>query len=331
MQLEKIIMANKKLIYDLQTLSIKKDQKSIVQYLIKIIPHTVIAMIFSAIFITIFYYFYDSPEEILLKRENHQYAQQIFLFNKKLDNVEKILSNLAFRDDNIYRSIFDVDPIPDAIRQSGFGGSNRYENLEGYDNSKLIINVAKRIDKVTKEMYVQSKSYDKVIYLLNNKEKMLQSVPSIQPILNKQLTHIASYFGYRTDPVYGVRKHHDGIDFTAHTGTPIHATGNGVVVKAENSNGGYGNEIEIDHGFSYKSKYAHLSKILVTVGQKVKRGQIIGLVGNTGKSTGPHLHYEVRRNDVPINPINFFFMDLSPEEYDRMIELSSMPGGKSLD
>ena len=328
---EKRIMAQKKLIYDLETLSIKKDRKTVLQYLIKLIPHVVIAMIFSAIFITTFYYFYDSPEEILLKRENHQYAQQILLFNKKLDKVDKVLSNLAFRDDNIYRSIFDVDPIPDAVRQSGFGGSNRYEYLEGYDNSKLIINVAKRIDKVTKEMYVQSKSYDEVIHLLNNKEKMLQCVPSIQPILNKQLTRIASYFGYRIDPVYGVRKHHDGIDFTAHTGTPIHATGDGVVVKAENSHGGYGNEVEIDHGFSYKTKYAHMSKILVKVGQKVKRGQIIGLVGNTGKSTGPHLHYEVRRNNVPINPINFFFRDLSPEEYDRMIELSSMPGGKSLD
>ncbi len=324
-------MAHKKFVYDLETLSIKKDRKTILQYLIKLVPHTVIALIFSAIFISAFYYFYDSPEEILLKRENHQYAQQILIFNKKMDKIDKVLANLAFRDDNIYRSIFDVDPIPDAVRQSGFGGSNRYENLEGYDNSDLIINTAKRIDKATKKLYVQSKSYDEVIRLLNNKEKMLQSVPSIQPILNKELTRISSYFGYRIDPIYGVRKHHDGIDFTAHTGTPIHATGDGVVVKAENSHGGYGKTVEIDHGFSYKSKYAHMSKILVKVGQKVKRGQIIGLVGNTGKSTGPHLHYEVRKNNVPINPINFFFRDLSPEDYDRMIELSSMPGGKSLD
>ncbi len=324
-------MAHKKFIYDLETLSVKKDRKTFLQYLIKLVPHTVIAMIFSAIFISSFYYFYDSPEEILLKRENHQYAQQIMLFNKKMDKIDKVLANLAYRDDNIYRSIFDVDPIPDAVRQSGFGGSNRYENLEGYDNSDLIINTAKRIDKTIKELYVQSKSYDDVIRLLNNKEKMLQCVPSIQPILNKELTRIASYFGYRTDPVYGVRKHHDGIDFTAHTGTPIHATGDGVVVLAGNSHGGYGKEVEIDHGFSYKSKYAHMSKILVKEGQKIRRGQIIGLVGNTGKSTGPHLHYEVRKNNVPINPINFFFRDLSPGDYDRMIELSSMPGGKSLD
>jgi len=324
-------MAHKKFVYDLETLSVRKDKKNFLQHLITLIPHAVVAMIFSFIFIFTFYYFYDSPEEILLKRENRQYEQQLILFNKKMDKINKVLANLAFRDDNIYRSIFDVDPIPDAIRQSGFGGSNRYENLEGYDNSNLIINTAKRIDKVMKEIYVQSKSYDEVISLLNNKEKMLRCVPSIQPVLNKQLTRIASYFGYRTDPIYGVRKHHDGIDFTAHTGTPVYATGDGVVVKASNSHNGYGNEVEIDHGFSYKSKYAHLSKILVKEGQKVKRGHVIGLVGNTGKSTGPHLHYEVRKNNVPINPINFFFRDLSPDDYDKMIELSSMPGGKSLD
>lgn len=324
-------MARKKFVYDLDSLSIRKEKKTLLQYVVKLAPHIVISMIISAIFIFTFYYFYDSPEEYLLKRENHQYAQQIQIFSKKLDKVDKILADLSYRDDNIYRSIFDVAPIPSTIRQSGFGGNNRYENLDGFDNSQLIINVAQRTDKVLKELYIQSKSYDEVIDLLNNKEEMLRCSPSIQPILNKELTRISSYFGYRTDPVYGYKKHHDGIDFTAQTGTPIHATGDGIVTYVKRGNRGYGNNVEISHGFSLKSKYAHMTKILVKEGQKVKRGQVIGLVGSTGKSVGPHLHYEVRKNGVPINPINFFFQDLPTEDYDRMIELSSMPGGKSLD
>jgi len=322
---------SKPLIYDSKNLTVKQQKWSLSFFLKKALPVVLSALILSSIFIFTFYYFYDSPEEIILKNENAQYAKQIAIFNKKIDNIDKILSSLEYRDNNIYRTLLELDPIPDAIRENGIGGSNRYENLEGYDNSHLIIETVKRLDKISKELYIQSKSYDNIIAQSKQKEDMLKHIPSIQPILNKQLTRIASYFGWRKDPVYKVRKHHDGIDFTAPKGTPIHATGDGIVSLVKKSRRGYGNQIEINHGYGYTSKYAHMARFNVKLGQKVKRGEVIGFVGNTGKSTGPHVHYEVRKNNKPVNPINFFIQDLSPKEYDEMIERSAMAGGQSLD
>jgi len=317
--------------FDKDSLSLRKPKFSWSKFFLKIIPLITSSLILAAIFIIGFYYFYDSPEEIILKRENRLYKEQLTIFSKKLDLLQKTLKDLEYRDNNIYRTIFEAEPIPYAYRVSGTGGSNRYEHLEGYKYSDLVIDIAKKLDRIEKEIYVQSKSYDQIVNLAKRKEDILRHIPAIQPILNKQLRRISSYFGYRIDPVYKVRKHHDGIDFTAPIGTPVHATGDGIVTLVKHGNRGYGNQIEISHGYSYKTKYAHLSKILVKEGEHVKRGQVIGLVGNTGKSVGPHLHYEVRKNNVPINPINFFFLDMSPEEYDRMIELSAQPGGQSLD
>jgi murein DD-endopeptidase MepM/ murein hydrolase activator NlpD len=325
------MFGKKKLEFDSESLSLKRPKFSWSKFFLKFIPLATTSLIISAVFIFVFYYFYDSPEEIILKRENELYKEQLALFSSKLDKIDKILKDLEYRDNNIYRTIFEAEPIPSTIRESGTGGANKYEKLEGYKYSGLVIDIAKKLDKIEKEVYVQSKSYDEIVSMAKRKEDILRHIPAIQPILNKQLRRISSYFGYRIDPVYKIRKHHDGIDFTAPIGTPVHATGDGIVTLVKHSNRGYGNQIEISHGYSYKTKYAHLSKILVKEGDHVKRGQVIGLVGNTGKSVGQHLHYEVRKNNVPINPINFFFQDMSPEEYDRMIELSAQPGGQSLD
>ena len=235
------------------------------------------------------------------------------------------MDELENRDDNIYRVIFEAEPIPKSIRQAGIGGVDRYANLEGFAESKLLIETAKKLDKLKSEIYVQSKSFDEVFAMARNKEKMLASIPAIQPIRNIDMRRISSYFGYRIDPFYKVKKFHEGLDFSAPKGTPVHVTGDGRVVRVIRSNRGYGNEILVNHGFGYMTRYAHLSAFKVKKGQYVKRGQVIGLVGDTGKSTAPHLHYEVIKNHHPINPIDFFFNDLTPIEYSKMVELSKIP------
>jgi murein DD-endopeptidase MepM/ murein hydrolase activator NlpD len=271
------------------------------------------------------YNFLSSPREKVLQNEIEQYKLQYKILNDRLDRIQKVLADVQDRDDNIYRVIFEAEPIPSEVRKAGFGGVDRYEHLTGMANSDIIINTAKRLDQITSQLVVQSKSYDEVFKLAKEKEKMVASIPAIQPVDFHDLRRIGSLFGYRTDPFYKVTKFHEGIDFTAAIGTPIYATGDGIVSEAGYNNGGFGNKITISHGYSYETVYAHLSKIKVKAGQRVKRGEVIGFMGNTGKSTAPHLHYEVHKAGVPINPIYFFFNDITPAEYQAMIELSSKP------
>ena len=280
-------------------------------------------MIFAEIIIFLAYTFIDSPKEKLLKREIDQLVMQYEILNNRLDQTSIVLDDLQERDDNIYRVIFEAEPIPSAIRKAGFGGINRYKKLQGFDHSNLIIEITKQVDKISKQLYIQSKSFDDVFGMAKNKSEMLAAIPAIQPIANKNLTRVASGFGYRIDPVYKTKKMHAGMDFTAPRGTEIYTTGNGTVVRIKKSKRGYGNHVTIDHGYGYKTLYAHMNKIIVRRGQKVKRGEVIGYVGNTGKSLGPHLHYEVIKNGRKINPVNFYFNDLTPEEYEKMIELAS--------
>jgi len=282
--------------------------------------------VFAAVVLVLAFNFLESPKEKAQKREIEQMKLQFSILNDQLDRVTKVMSDLQDRDDNIYRVIFEAEPIPGSIREAGIGGVDRYDKLKGYKNSDLIIETEKKMDKILGELYIQSKSFDEVFDLAKNKERMLVSIPAIQPVSNKDLRRIGSYFGTRVDPFYKVRKFHEGMDFSAPIGTEVYATGNGAIEMAgHDDGGGYGNEIIIDHGYSYKTVYAHLSRIFVKPGQKVLRGQIIGYVGNTGKSTSPHLHYEVRKNGVPLNPIYFFFNDLSADQYQMMLDLSSRP------
>lgn len=288
--------------------------------------HLSTGVVFAAVVLILAYNFIDSPKERAQKREIEQMKLQFQLLNDQLDKVTKILDDLQDRDDNIYRVIFEAEPIPNAIRSAGIGGIDKYEAMKGYTNSDLMVETEKTMDRILSKLYVQSKSFDEVFTLAKNKEKMLASIPAIQPVSNKDLRRIGSYFGTRMDPFYKVRKFHEGMDFSAPVGTEIYATGNGVVtVAGRDVEGGYGNEIHIDHGFNYQTTYAHLSRIFVKPGQKILRGQIIGYVGNTGKSTSPHLHYEVRKNGIPLNPIYFFFNDITPEQFQMMLDLSSRP------
>jgi len=268
----------------------------------------------------------DSPKEKGLKRQINELSLNIELFNKQLDNIESVLGDMQQRDDNIYRTIFEAEPLKYSVREAGFGGSNLYKNLEKLENSKMVVQTARRLDILTRKVVVQSKSYDELLKMAINKEKMLACIPAIQPISNKDLERTASGWGYRIHPIYKIRRFHYGIDFTAPTGTEIYVTGDGVIKKIEKSKRGYGNAIFVNHGFGIETVYGHMNSFHVKAGQRVKRGDIIGFVGNTGLSTAPHLHYEVIRNGEKVNPINYFFNDLSAEEYDRMIELSMRPG-----
>ncbi|NNK80193.1 MAG: M23 family metallopeptidase, partial [Flavobacteriales bacterium] len=291
-------------------------------YLKKVLSVVISGLFFAGFILFIAYTYFDSPKEIALERENQQLLDQYRELNVRLEQLTSVLSDMEHRDDNIYRVIFEAEPIDNNKRLSGIGGVNRYRHLEGYEFSDVTVETNRKLDELSKRMVVQSESLDEIVELAKNKEDLLRSIPAIQPVANKDLTRMASGYGMRIDPHYKVPKMHQGMDFTAPTGTPIYATGDGVVSRADNKSSGYGNHIRIDHGFGYVTLYAHLSQYKVRKGQKVKRGDIIGLVGNTGKSKGPHLHYEVRLNKDAINPINFYFNDITAEEYARLIEMA---------
>jgi len=278
--------------------------------------------------------FIDTPQELVQSREIKNYELQLKVLNKKLEQVESTLANVEKRDNNLYRVYFEASPIPEAQRKMGFGGINRYDYLNGYENSDLIIGTTERIDILTKELVIQSKSLDEIELLAKNKESLLSSIPTIQPISNSNLKRMASGFGWRTDPFTKKRKRHWGMDFSAERGSPIYATGDGKISRADNRAAGFGNHIRIDHGFGYVSIYAHLDlvqeKFSVRKGDKVKRGDIIGYVGSSGRSVAPHLHYEITKDGEKLNPINFYYGSLSPGEFEILITQASQEN-QSLD
>ena len=265
----------------------------------------------------------NTPNELLQAREIENFKFQYELLNKKLENIEEVMANVADRDNNLYRVYFEASPIPEEQRKMGFGGVNRYDELEGYDNSKLIINTTKRLEVLTKQVVVQSRSLEELESIAKNKEDLLSAMPSIQPIHKNDLKRIASGFGYRRDPFTKKRRFHQGMDFTAPRGTPVYASGDGVVGRADNRASGYGKHVRIDHGFGYVSLYAHLNKYNVKRRQEVKRGDIIGYVGSTGRSVGPHLHYEIFKDWKRVNPLNYYSGNLTAEEFDIMLNLAS--------
>ncbi|MFN8242038.1 MAG: M23 family metallopeptidase [Bacteroidales bacterium] len=284
------------------------------------------SVILAIIYGVLFAAFFDSPEEKALKREIEQLTVQYEIINKDMETVEKVLDNLEARDENLYRSIFEAEPITSAQRQGGIGGVNRYRELEGFDNSQIVIETARRFEKLRKRIVVQSKSFDELTVMAKAKEEMLSCIPAIMPIYNNDLTRTASGWGWRIHPYYKIAKFHYGIDFTAPMGTDVYVTGDGVVEKTVPDKRGYGNHIIIDHGFGYKTIYAHLDRFNVRPSQKVKRGDVIGFVGNTGMSLAPHLHYEVLLNGEKIDPANYFFNDLTPAEYEKIVEIASRSG-----
>jgi len=322
-------MAKEKYFYDSETLSYKKVtvKKS---YKIKKGIFIATGILLTAFLgYVVFSQVFESPKEKMLVRELDNTKLHYNLLSKRMLGVEEVLDGLVDRDNNIYRIYFETNPIPMEQRKAGFGGVNRYKDLENFNNSEMIIGTTKKLDKLAKQLAIQSESLDEIVKLAKNKEEMLASIPAIMPVKKGTLTRMASGYGMRMHPTLKYRKMHEGMDFSAKKGTPIYASGNGIVIRATRS-ATYGNVVYIDHGYGYVTRYAHMNKLKTSKGKKVKRGEVIGLVGNTGRSVAPHLHYEVRYNGRALNPMGYYFGNLTPQEFAAM-QKASMQEGQSFD
>lgn len=319
-------MAKTKYKFNPESLSFDKIRLGVREVLLRSLAYIIGSMILAVIYSFIFALFIDSPKEKVLKREIAQLTLQYELIHREMGNIDKVIQHLQETDDNLYRTVFGAEPIPATLRQGGVGGVIRYNELEGFNNSRIVIETTKRLDAIRRKIYVQSKSFDELIGLAEEKEDMLRSIPAIIPIATKDLTRIASGFGLRIHPVYKISKFHSGMDFTAPLGTEIYASGDGTISSVSSNRRGMGNYLVINHGFGYSSTYAHMDSFAVRNGQKVRRGDVIGYVGNTGMSIAPHLHYEIKLNGTNVDPVNYFFNDLTAAEYDEMIEVASKTG-----
>jgi len=318
-------MAKKKFHFNPETLSYEQIEHTIAHFLKQLLIHALSGVSLGAVFFFIFVSTIQSPEEKQLSEEKRNMQAQYKVLDRQFDEVQSVLSDLQQRDDNLYRVVFQADPIPLSVRRGTSANTEYYQQLLDMTNSEIVVSTTQKLNELKKELYIQSKSYDDIVVMAKNKESMLQCLPAIQPVLNKNLTRMASGYGWRIDPVYHTRRFHEGMDFTAPIGTDIYATANGTVQSAGWQQG-YGNCVQVNHGYGYVTLYGHMSSIKVRIGQPVKRGEVIGLVGSTGKSTGPHLHYEVHYRGQVMNPQNYYYLDLSPAEYDRMVQMSNNAG-----
>lgn len=305
-----------------ETLAMEQVEQGLGYWLRQTGIYILAGIILGVLFLFLFLTFFPSPREKQLLREKESMQSQLEILNQQVDQMQIVMTDLQQRDDNLYRVLFGAEPIPLSIRQGTQHKIDYYDSIAKMTDNQLAAELAQKVDMLAKELYTQAKSYDEVLEMAKNQEIRMENIPAIQPVMNKDLKRVASGYGMRIDPVYHVRKFHQGMDFSAPIGTEIYATGN-AKVKFSGWKQGYGNTVILDHGFGYETLYAHLYKSLVRKGQKVRRSDIIALVGNTGKSTGPHLHYEVRLNGKPVDPRNYYFYDLSPEEYDQMLQLSN--------
>ncbi|WP_300725148.1 M23 family metallopeptidase [uncultured Bacteroides sp.] len=312
-------------IYNPKTRTYDRIYPTVRQRVISYLRRLFVGMGLGAGFFILLLVIFGSPSERDLRLENSRMVAQYDILSSRLDEALNVMQQIRQRDDNLYRVILQADPVADALRDASYNKTNRYEDLMDLANSKLVVNTTQKMDVLARQLYIQSKSFDEVVDLCKRHDEMLECIPAIQPVSNKNLKQTASGYGTRIDPIYKTVKFHAGMDFSANVGTPVYATGNGTVIRA-GWEGLYGNCINIDHGFGYVTKYAHLSKIDVRAGQKVVRGEVIGKVGSTGKSTGPHLHYEVHLKGQIMNPVNYYFMDLSADDYDKMVQIAANHG-----
>ena len=317
-------MAKSKYHFNPETLSFKKIEFSFIDdFLKKILSQTAISLFIGFALFLLAFSTIDSPNLQKLKATNKSLMLKYDLLKNEINASSVTLAEIQSRDDFKYRPIFEANPVPKSVRNAGFGGTNKYVKLSDLENSDMYISLHQQMDRLSKQLYVQSKSYDELVKMIKDKDKMMACIPAIRPISNKDLTRFGSPFGMRFHPILKYKRMHAGVDLTAPRGTKVYAAGDGVVVRAVYSNNGLGRNVVINHGYGYKTVYAHLSKLNVNLGDKIKRGDVIGLVGNTGLSTTPHLHYEVRKNDRPVNPVNYYYNDLDDEEYEKMIEMSA--------
>ncbi|WP_158962408.1 M23 family metallopeptidase [Myroides fluvii] len=315
-------MAKVKYYYDSEKLAFHrirpKSSKRIVNIFLFILSAAVFGLL--GLFILINSNILATPKEKMLEREVAEFKTNYTLLNKKIDLIAEVLDELEVRDNEIYRAYFNTAPIPEEQRKAGLGGINRYKEFKNLQNEKLLRLTTEKIDLIAKQTAIQSRSLDDIINLAKGKEKLLAAIPAIQPVKNESLKHMASGYGYRSDPFTKIKKFHSGMDFSVNIGTPIYATGDGRVTRANNQLSGYGNLIEVEHGYGYQTRYAHLSKYNVKQGQTVKRGDVIGYAGSTGRSSGPHLHYEVHYKGNPVNPLNYYYGDISAKEFELLLQ-----------
>lgn len=297
--------------------TMKDRLKSLGRYLI-------VGSILGVIFAACFFGITGGPTENALRRENSELRSKYNVLSRRLDNSLKVMENIKNRDDNFYRVMMQMEPVSRSQRYAGLDNSSRYADMGSLSDAALVTRVTRQMDLLDRQLYAQSLSFDQLKGGASEQKDKLAHIPSVLPINIKDFT-MSSGYGYRRDPVYGAQRFHEGLDFAAPTGTEVYATADGKVDAADRK-GGYGIMIDISHGYNYVTRYAHLSRMVVKAGDEVKRGQLIGYVGSTGKSTGPHLHYEVRFKDEPQNPVNYYFMDLTPEEYADMIQLAENAG-----
>ena len=309
-------------IYNPKTLTYERVYPSLRQRIAVVLRHLLVGGLISIALVAGLYFWLGSPKEEILKLENEQMKTQYKLLSKRVDAALAVMSDLQQRDDNMYRVVLQADPVNAEVRDNGIYNPSRYADLLKMSDAQLVVSTSQKVDNLTRQVYVQCNSMNELVKLAQGQEERIKHLPAIQPVANKNLKRTASGYGMRIDPIYRTPHFHSGMDFSAKVGTEIYATGDGVVKIAASSgfNGGYGRQVLIDHGFGYKTRYAHLNEVLVTPGEKVKRGQTIALTGNTGRSTGPHLHYEVIHKGVPVNPINYFNRDMTPEEYNDLME-----------
>ncbi|MBU1012213.1 MAG: M23 family metallopeptidase [Bacteroidetes bacterium] len=307
--------------YNPKTLSYERVKLTPKGMATKLLSYMATGGLFAVIVIVLAYNFFESPKERAQSREIEQFKLQYKILDDRIAQMTDVIEDMQDRDDNIYRVILEAEPIPNSVRKAGFGGVDRYAKLDGYRNSSTIIETTKKLDRLTSQIYVQSKSFDELFDLAKNKEEMMLHIPAIQPI-NKNKGQIISGFGMRFHPILKFRRMHTGIDISAPRGTPIYATADGEV-NFTGRQGSYGNTVIIDHGYGYQTLFGHMYEFAVKRKDKVKRGQIIGYVGSTGLSQAPHVHYEVIKDGIKINPVNFFYNDFTPEEFERILELAS--------
>ncbi len=319
-------MARIKYYYDTETCKYERVKTTTGDIILNTLGIFSLTLIMAVGLLLLYTTYFESPKELLLRNEVKELTFYYENLSRDVEQLDAILADMEHRDDNIYRAVLGAEPIESSIRNAGVGGVDRYEDIKskGIVNSDIIVKLSEYVDKLRRKVYIESKSQDEVVQLAVNKEQLFAAIPAIQPVSNKELIRLSSGFGMRFHPIYKVKKMHPGIDFSAPIGTPIYATADGVVDVLSISFSGYGKTIEIDHGFGYRSRYAHMHGFAVSKNQKVKRGELIGYVGNTGLSTAPHLHYEVFINNRHVNPVHYFFNDLNPAEYEKIVELASI-------
>jgi Peptidase family M23 len=319
-------MARIKYYYDTETCKYERVKTKKTDIILNLLGLLSLTTVMACIILFFYVSYFESPKELMLRNEVNELKYYYSQLTQDVETMHKTLEGVEYRDDNIYRVVLGAEPIDKAVRDAGVGGADRYASIRNKDilHEDIIIALSEKADKLKRKLYIESKSQDEVVNIAEKKEKLFAAIPAIQPISNKQLVAIASGFGFRIHPIYKVKKMHTGIDFAAPIGTPIYATADGKIEEVSVKFSGYGKMVVIDHGFGYKTRYAHMHDFAVRSGQNIKRGELIGYVGDTGISTAPHLHYEVMMNGVLINPVHYFFNDLSPAEYEKVVELSSI-------